>query len=322
MYLKNVFLQFINHHCDDKPLLLGLSGGPDSTALFYLLLECDRPFQVAHIDHGWRPESGKEALYLAELSKSHGIPYYLQRLSPKESPGNLENNARRMRLVFFRELCHKHKLQGVVLGHHADDQAETVLKRIFEGATLPKLKGLGPKTLVEGVTLFRPLLKVFKKEILTWLNDRKVHYFNDQTNRDTRFLRGRMRTELLPALSQSFGKTISRSLCRIGDAAAELREFLETLLEPYRERVVRKEGETVLDLNPHWPKSPFLLKAIIRDLFDREQMALSNSVLTTIILHLEKRRGRTSIQVGKRKVILGQGVIVLKKPLSTLVSNK
>jgi len=288
-------------------------------ALFHLLLELKRPFQVAHVDHGWRPASSEGAACLARICRSHDIRFHLQRFSTDSSVSNLENRARRERLAFFHKLCEVFNFQGVMLAHQADDQAETVLKRVFEGASLPKLKGLEPKTTVEGVTLFRPLLQVSKKEITTYLMERGVNYFQDPTNSDPRFLRGRMREELLPLLSESFGKQVSTSLCRLGAAAAELGAFLDSLLEPYRQQVIRQNEEVVLNLIPQWPTTSFLWKAIIRDFFDKQRVALSSATLTTIIFHLQKKNKMKTLRVGKCQVVLDRGVIRLKPESNRLV---
>ncbi|MFZ0566096.1 MAG: tRNA lysidine(34) synthetase TilS [Chlamydiales bacterium] len=311
--IENLFSHFLRRHCDSSSLLLGLSGGPDSMALFHLLIAHKREFQVAHVDHRWRPESGEEARYLAALCEKYAIPFHLQELSAEKGRSNLEERGRRQRLAFFREICKKHQLQGVMLAHHADDQAETVLKRVFEGASLPKLKGLKAKSFVEGIFLLRPFLHTSKKEILFWLDRHNISYFQDPTNNDPRFLRGRCRTELFPILTKSFGKTISTSLCRLGKQAEELEEFLIFFLEPYRRAKIAHEEGVTLDLTPQWPEMPFLWKAILRDLFDQEGMCLSHSTLESVISHLQKRSKNKELRIGKSKVILNQGVIHIKK---------
>src|SRR5258708_5164832 len=126
---------FITHNLTEKPLLLALSGGPDSMALFYQLLDLNHPFQVAHVDHGWRAESSQEGAILEELCREKKIALHLRKL--KLEGANLEDLSRKARLLFFQEVCSKEKLEGVLLAHHADDQAETVLKRVLEGASLP-----------------------------------------------------------------------------------------------------------------------------------------------------------------------------------------
>lgn len=290
---------------------MGLSGGPDSTALFHFLLELEHPFQIAHINHGWRPESDAEAAEIARLCKKWGIHYHIQAFQLKGP--NLEDLSRQTRHRVFREICEAEGLGGVVLGHHADDQAETVLKRVLEGASLPKLQGLVPKTQIHGLTLYRPLLKIRKAEILAWLEKNNIPYFCDPTNRDPCFLRGRMRESLLPNLSEQFGKRVESSLCRIGQAAAELSEFLQSFLEPINKQVVECEDGVSLDFNQLSLQSPFLYKAVIRDFFEKQCLTLSQSVLETLFFHLQKNRAHKTIQVGQRKVDIHRGKLTIRR---------
>lgn len=313
MDLNKTLLDFLLAHCDQKhPLLLALSGGGDSMALFYLLIESGWPFEVAHVNHGWRAESGEEAAYLEQLCRTHQISFHLHHLYRDKMKGNLEDLARQGRLLFFRNLCTLHSFQGVLLGHHADDQAETVLKRIFEGASLPKLKGLERKTLVEGVRLFRPFLKIRKDLLINWLHEKNRHYFEDATNQDTSYLRARCRHQLLPLLSETFGKEISPSLCRIGEYALELQEFMEYLLTPYRQSTLHTNEEISLNFSHPLPQTSFIFKAVIRDFCERQKLTLSQSMLETIYDHLRKRSVGKTIQIGKRKLGISRGVLILK----------
>ncbi len=301
--LETKIIDFLERHCEkEKTFLLALSGGPDSIALFHLLRGVDFSFEVAHIDHSWRPESSKEAETLQALCLKYHLTFHLHTLAPPEG-GNLEDKARGERLAFFRRLCKQRELRGVFLAHHADDQAETVLKRVLEGASLPKLRGLAPVKEVQGLALHRPLLTTRKKELLEWLEKRGYHYFEDGTNRDPRFLRGRLRHEILPSLSKQFGKQVSTSLCRLGEAASELAEFLEVTLEKYR----NCEGG---DLSQEFP---FLAKMVIRDAFQRNQIALPQSVLETIWWHLQKRGPRKTLKVGQSIVEITHGSFKINK---------
>lgn len=304
---------FNTHNLTEKPLLLALSGGPDSIALFYQLLDINHPFQVAHVDHGWRAESSREAALLKEMCQEKKIAFHLRKLK-LEGP-NLEDLSRQARLLFFHEVCLKEKLIGVLLAHHADDQAETVLKRVLEGASLPKLKGLSPVSKNGDLLLYRPLLNRHKKEILNWLEERGISYFSDPTNKDPRFLRSRMRETLLPDLSSQFGKQVSPSLCRLAESAQELSLYLEEIIAPFRKEVICQEGTLSLDFSKTPLHSPFICKAIIRDLFEKARLALPRSVLETILLHLQQNSVRKTIQVGKAKVNMHRQILTLNHHL-------
>lgn len=235
--MQKVLLEFIRSHHDGKsPLLLGLSGGPDSLSLFYLLMEVKNsyPFSLhlVHVDHGWREESREEAAFLQQLAKEHGLPFHLRTLLPSKEKGNLEEKGRFARLAFFKEVMQKTGAQAIFLAHQKEDQAETVLKRLFEGSHFLHLRGMEPKNVVEGVEIWRPLLQFSKNMLLDTL---KTSYFQDPTNVDDRFLRGRMRTELMPLLSSSFGKEVTSSLYQFGEMMEELHQFFKEKLAVHEE---------------------------------------------------------------------------------------
>ncbi|HEY4831930.1 MAG TPA: tRNA lysidine(34) synthetase TilS [Waddliaceae bacterium] len=292
---------------------MGLSGGPDSMALFHLLLEANYPFEVAHIDHGWRKESGEEAHYLVKMCTQLGIPFHLKKLSPPTEMKNLEDRCRKARLEFFKSVLISQNLKGVFLGHHADDQAETVLKRLFEGASIGKLRGLIPKAEVADVALYRPLLKVKKRDIVNWLDQKGIRYFLDSTNEDTRFLRSRLRNELIPTLATQFGKEVTLNLCRLGEAAAELGDFLEELIAPLRDDIQENSEKISFDFNAHQHLSPFLWKLIIRNLFERRALSLPHSVLEAILAHVQRGSCNKSLQVGGEEVCIHKKSLTIRR---------
>jgi tRNA(Ile)-lysidine synthase len=267
-----------------RPVLLGYSGGPDSKALLHLLLDCCRffPFELhlAHIDHGWREESGREALELQNEAKELGLPFYLQALSPSDFvQGNLEEQGRNLRLQFFSQIYREQGCQALALGHHADDQAEVVLKRVFEGASLFSLGGLEKERSVQDMNLWRPLVPIHKKTVLEWLEKRQLGFFQDPTNHSLLNLRGRMREEILPLLSNAFGKEIAANLCRLGEESQQLKEYFSDLNRPIL-ATVKQEGETYsLDLTPFFPLPAVQLKFLLKQWLGKEQLSLSRQIL-------------------------------------------
>jgi tRNA(Ile)-lysidine synthase len=311
--MKKALLDFLKTYLSLRPpLVLGLSGGPDSMALFHLLLEENYPFEVAHMDHAWRPESLQESSALAALCAKFNVPFHLKRLAPPEEKKNLEERGREARLAFFKKVVMEQKLKGVLLAHHADDHAETVLKRVFEGATLPKLKGLLPKTELGGLVIYRPLLKVGKKDILKWLQGKQIAYFYDRTNDDPCFLRSRLRHALIPALSDQFGKEVSSNLCRLGEAAAELDLFLKDLGSSYLARVQASEACVCLDFAPLPALAPFVWKAVLRQFFDSYGVSLPHQVLSALLMHLQKGSCHKKMKIGCRCVAIHKKKLILE----------
>lgn len=211
-------------------LLLALSGGGDSLALLYLLFECRRyldfDLHVAHVDHAWREESSEEAQILEKLMKHHKLPFHQKRL-PLCSGSNLEDRYREMRYEFFGQLQETHGFQALLLAHHADDQGETILKRICEGARLGALGGLKPETKRKNLILWRPLLPLCKRELNVYLDQNRITPFDDWTNRDTTYLRPRMRLKIFPELENQFGKKIGSNFNRLGHLFQSVAAYLD-----------------------------------------------------------------------------------------------
>lgn len=270
---------FLKTHADfSKPLLLGISGGPDSLALLHLMLECRQqlPLQIgmAHIDHGWRSESKSEAAQLAVLAGELNIPFHLKTLNPALTQGNMEAFCRQERLSFFRELCCTHGYQAVALAHHADDLAETVLKRLFEGASILNLSGMRQVTILNGLQIWRPLLTFPKLALLPRAHELPLVPFCDSTNLDSRFLRGRLRAHLIPYLSDSFGKAISQPLCRLSEEALEARLYFDERIQPIMDKVERGAMGFFVDLSPFILNHPLELRHAIRMVAEKADLKM------------------------------------------------
>jgi tRNA(Ile)-lysidine synthase len=260
-------------------ILLALSGGPDSLALFYLFLAYVRrmkglfSFAAAHVDHGWREESTEECLQLQKLAEGYQISFFSCRLDSAKTSDNKEAFCRMERLKFFKEIYGAEGFTALALGHHADDQAETVFKRLCEGSHLLDVKAMEEVSLLEGMTAWRPLLSFRKEEISAWLESKNIISFDDSTNYDQKFLRSRLRQTILPSLSQQFGKDICKPLCRIGKEASELSSFVELMLRPWLEKICSEPSkrQSYLDLRDE-EIHPFLLRYLLR-FFAKEQLS-------------------------------------------------
>lgn len=318
MRLERQISTFLEQFLDfSKPVLLGISGGPDSLALLYLLLEYQKqiPFQLAlaHVDHGWRSESSSEAEQLRQLALQLQLPFFLRTLSPEGMKGNLEAACREERLNFFRELLAIHQFQAVLLAHHADDQAETVLKRLLEGADLSSMTSLQGINKVNGVPLWRPLLGISKREILQWLKQRNFSAFNDSTNLDPKFLRGRFRTQIIPHLTKMFGKEVSGSLCHIGNEVQELKAYLTERVQHHLMRIETGRFGSFLDLSKDRPEVLFELKFLLRQLLKQNEILLSRSLIDSacelIVSGKANRQLSNMLYIDRRRIFIFKTVL-------------
>ncbi|CRX39482.1 tRNA lysidine(34) synthetase TilS [Estrella lausannensis] len=234
MNLLTHLKKFLNTHTDPAlPLLLGLSGGEDSMCLFHLLVHAKAQFACVHVDHRWRAESKEEAASLQEICVRQGIPFHKEEVDYSAKTGNMEEYCREERLRIFHRLILAHNYQGVMLAHQAADLSETVLKRVFEGASIVHLKSMEKVSSYKNMLILRPLLDVKKQEIQDYIRLNQIEYFTDRTNSDEKYLRARMRLKLFPEVTQLFGKSIEDPLIRIAEESAMISHFLDQQTEPF-----------------------------------------------------------------------------------------
>ena len=300
------------HSEKGRPFLLGYSGGPDSKALLYLLLECRRALRfelcIAHLDHGWREKSGEEAEAIAAEIQGLGLQLFIRRLEGKGIPQrNGEAAARCERIQFFQKVYKEIQAQGLLLAHQADDQGETVLKRLLEGAHPLHWSAMTAEAKLEEMRVLRPLLTIGKKELANWLEKRGHVPLVDPTNLDSRFLRGRMRSEILPYLAEQFGKEISGNLCKAAIASKEIQSYLMKKCEPYWETLVQQEGKTTWDLSAVTE----LLEAkwLLKRWAENEQVHLSYEMIQTICESLLARRLGIQFPVKAGVIYLNCGIL-------------
>ncbi len=232
-------------------VVVGVSGGPDSVALLCALQEmnaqlcCD--LSVAHLDHNIRVSSSKDRLFVRDLCRGKGIPFYARTL--KETfplkGARAEEALRRKRYAFFAEACRRTGSHKVALGHTRDDQAETVLMRIVRGTGLYGLSGILPVLPREGYTVVRPLIEVDRCDVLDFLESRGQAWRTDPTNRDTRYLRNKVRHDLLPYLERSFNPSVRDALTALAATIGADYVHLERCARALLRRAARKKGRSV-----------------------------------------------------------------------------
>lgn len=217
----------------ELPLLVGYSGGADSTAL---LLACfDKwPGQVraVHVHHGLQAAADDFAAHCQAMCTAWQLPLRVLRVQAGHAPGESpEDAARKARYEAFRALAHAWQspetIKSIALAQHADDQVETVLLALSRGAGLPGLSAMPASWQRDGLTYHRPLLAVPAPEIRAWLARRGASFIEDPTNLDERFTRNRIRARLLPPLEAAFPQfreTFARSARHAAQAQVLLNE--------------------------------------------------------------------------------------------------
>jgi tRNA(Ile)-lysidine synthase len=196
-------------------VLVGLSGGPDSTALLHALLALAPRLSLsicaATVDHGLRPESAAEADMVAGRSRALGLPSEVVRVDVRAARGphvSWQQAAREARLSALQEVAQRLNCTRIALGHNADDQAETVLFRIVRGTGVAGLAGIPYRR----DPFVRPLLDVRRSQILAFLAKRKIPYVTDPSNANPRYTRVRVRQDWLPMLTRENPRVVEALL--------------------------------------------------------------------------------------------------------------
>lgn len=197
-------------------VLVAVSGGGDSTALLHVLslLRKTLPLELVAvgIDHGLRREAAAELERAKGLAGGWDVPFEIKKVELGSTKSNLQARARQARHAALERAMQRHLCHFVATAHHADDRAETVLIRLLSGATAEGLAVLPPR---DGVRI-RPLIHARKTDVLAHLERNGIPYANDPSNLDPRFLRVRIRRELMPLLTE-FDTNIVMHLSQLSD---------------------------------------------------------------------------------------------------------
>ena len=194
---------------ETKNNLLAFSGGIDSTALFFKLLEQGIPFDIAIVDYGIRQQSKEEVKYAKELAKKHDKRCFVSTF-PKEKSFS-EKSARDFRYEFFEELIQKEGYESLITAHQLNDKLEWFLMQLTKGAGLSELTGMAEVEQREGYKLVRPLLEQTKEELTHYLQENNINYFVDETNEDEKYRRNYFRKNFSDALLKEHKEGIKKS---------------------------------------------------------------------------------------------------------------
>jgi tRNA(Ile)-lysidine synthase len=207
----------------DQTVILGVSGGRDSAVLLHAYVRAGyRHLLVCHLDHSLRGESRDDARFVMQLADEYGLVHETGvenvALLARERRLSIETAAREARYAFFAEVARAHWCPRVILAHHADDQVETFLFNLLRGSGATGLGAMRPMNIREEhggrLEIHRPLLSVWREEIAAYAKAHDVKFREDASNQDRKFVRNRIRHEVLPFLSKSLDRDVRRALWR------------------------------------------------------------------------------------------------------------
>ncbi|MBQ9757671.1 MAG: tRNA lysidine(34) synthetase TilS [Clostridia bacterium] len=243
--LKKVFETVCEHNMINRGerILAAVSGGADSVCMLHVLnaLKTSLGFSIycAHLNHGLRGEAAdRDERFVVELCGKLDIPVFTKtvdvRAFAEKEKLTLEEAGRVLRYEFFDELSKRHRIEKIATAHNKNDNAETVLMRVFRGTGIDGLCGISYRR-EDGV--IRPLLDTRRYEIEEYCRENNLSFCTDETNNENEYTRNKIRNELLPYLAENFNSDIVDSLFRLSENAKEDGEFLSGYARRLYERL-------------------------------------------------------------------------------------
>ena len=298
-------------------VIVGLSGGADSSALLAGLAALRErlgiaSLEAAHLDHGIRGlEAARDARAARDLAERLGVGCALLRAdAPAElasrAGGSLEAAARTVRYRALAELAAARAATHVAVAHTADDQAETVLLRLVRGAGLPGLSGIPRRRRLTGCAarLVRPLLSVRRAAGVDYLRARGLTWVEDGSNQDRRFLRARVRHDLLPGLRSAANPEVDQALLRLARQARRARRLLDRQARELLQAAQAGDGWRLDALNG---AEPATRAAALHRLLRAEAPARASAAHVEALLRLVRRgAGQVDLAGGRWSALEGR----------------
>ena len=239
---------------NDK-IALGVSGGPDSLFMLYILnrLKDQLKFEiaVAHINHMIREEADSEEEFVKEFCKNIGVEFYSKRIDVVEFANNnkigTEEAGRKVRYEFFDEVLKQTESNKIAIAHNKNDKVETIIMHLLRGSGISGLQGIDP---IKDNKIIRPIIEIERAEIEQYCEENKLEPRIDKSNFENIYTRNKIRNIVIPYIQQEFNPNIIETVTRLSEIITEENQLLIKLTEQAYSETVKQENEyeIVLDL--------------------------------------------------------------------------
>ncbi|HWQ83741.1 MAG TPA: tRNA lysidine(34) synthetase TilS [Anaerolineales bacterium] len=239
------------------PILVGVSGGPDSICLLHCLIQAGYHTVVAHFNHQLRPEADIEAGMVLHLAEDWKIPAIVKeadvRSHAEQNHLSIEEAARELRYQFLFSTAGEQKAQAVAVGHNADDQVETILMHLLRGAGPAGLRGMRIRSLPnpwsKSIPLVRPLLAIWRTDIEAYLQEYQLPANRDASNLDPVYYRNQLRHQVIPYL-QTLHPQIKKALWQTAELVGTDYDFLLAEIQAkWDSDIIRNKSRGVIEIN-------------------------------------------------------------------------
>jgi tRNA(Ile)-lysidine synthase len=212
-------------------LAVAFSGGLDSTVLLHATIKAHgkKNVHAFHVHHGIQKEADQWQAHCKAVAKKFGCHFDTRNVKLNK-PSNIESQARNLRYEALTQMCEAHKIQDLLLAHHLDDQAETVLIQLMRGAGLPGLSAMPQVKSNELIHLWRPFLNMRRKDLEIYAKEHQLTWIEDPSNQDESYRRNAVRKSILPSLEKHQKgaiENLARSAKHLGEAQGLLNQLAD-----------------------------------------------------------------------------------------------
>jgi tRNA(Ile)-lysidine synthase len=306
-----------------EKVLVGLSGGPDSVCLLSLLHSLRERFMLeisaVYVDHGLRPrETGEEIEFCRNLCGRLNVHFFTKTIDVKsyaqDRKMNMQEAARQLRYSAFEEISHDIGARRIALGHTADDQAETVLMRLFRGSGPAGLSGIPPVRR----NIVRPLIETGRAEIEKFLDNEKIEYMIDSSNLKENYLRNRIRLSLVPILRE-YNPDIIETLSKTAAIFRDEEKYFEIIVTKALMKLISRKTDSRIELF----LSPLEImdKAIMRRLL-RRAIDETKGLRGISFIHIEDITDLIKRGDSGDRLYLPKGIRVIKEYATLVLTSE
>lgn len=292
----------------NQHIALALSGGIDSMVLYHLLTthlrDTYEKLTVIHVNHNLREASKKEAAYIKEMTEKDEVPCHMTTLNFQGEFS--QASGRRARYQYFKDITDAHQIDWLLMGHHQDDQVETVLQQVLSGRYLFQNLGI-PENRQGELNILRPLMDVTKKAIKEYQHKYQVKYFEDNSNLSDDYTRNYIRHHVVPAIVGSDSLDISHLLSLKTDVN-ELSEIATNQAEDFLKKDNYQFSRAA------YKNHPDLLRIyILNTLLNHHGEYASRKILETIDVLLIDGPSQSSYKLKYHHILIEYDRVSLKK---------
>ncbi len=280
----------------NNKVVIACSTGVDSSVLLDITKKALKKEQIiiAHVNHGVRKESNDEETYIRQIAKMENIKLYVEHLD--KITNNFEEEARNKRYQFFISIAKKNNASYILLAHHANDNLETIIMRFLKSSSLKGYAGIEEETFKEGIIIYRPLLKVCKKDIYEYAKLNNIKYFEDETNKENNHFRNRIRNNIVPLLEKE-NPNLYEAVSYYSSSLLGANSLLEKEIQTFIKEEIQNYDETTIyfSIASLKSKSDYLQKEILFRITKKHGLSISAIEEIMKLLTNEKNKIITKI---------------------------